>query len=61
VNSAEDWSGAAFEGATDVHRRSFAAASPERRMPRLEEALVLAEASGALGARRERQEACDRA
>ncbi len=54
MSSAEDWSGAALEGATDAHRRSFAAASPERRMPWLDEALALACAARAAGGLRPR-------
>lgn len=56
----EDWSAATFEGAAEHQRRAAAAASPARRLAWLEQALQLAEDSGALArVRRDRQRECN--
>ncbi|MDQ3503476.1 MAG: hypothetical protein M3486_07680 [Actinomycetota bacterium] len=55
-----DWSAATFEGAAEHQRRAAAACSPARRLAWLEQALRLAEASGALArVRRDRQVECE--
>lgn len=56
------WAAASFAGSEEALRRSVAAATPQQRLEWLEDALALAQSSGALQrARRERQSACDRA
>lgn len=55
-----DWSAATFEGAAEQQRSAAATASPARRLAWLEQALQLAQASGALARiRRDRQRECD--
>lgn len=55
-----DWSLGTFEGSARATARAVAAASPQERMDWLDEALALAEASGALArVRAERQRAVD--
>jgi predicted nucleotidyltransferase len=57
---AAQWSAATFDGLEAQQRRDVADASPERRLAWLEEALRLAQASGALArVRRDRQQQCD--
>lgn len=56
----EDWSAGTFAGLPVPQRRAVAGASPAQRLAWLEEALRLAEASGALlRARRARRRACE--
>lgn len=58
----EPWADATFDGAERRLRRAVAAATAQRRMDWLEEALELALASGALADdRRLRQERCEHA
>lgn len=54
------WEAATFDGLRELQHRDVAAVSPLARMLWLEEALQLAERSGALAvARRRRQRECD--
>ena len=56
----QDWSAGTFDGARRAQREDIARATPARRLAWLEEALVLAQASGALArARRDKQAWCD--
>ncbi|MDQ3610620.1 MAG: hypothetical protein M4D85_03250 [Actinomycetota bacterium] len=60
MTAPEDWSAATFEGAGEHQRRAAAATSPAHRLAWLEQALRLADASGALArVRRDRQLACE--
>lgn len=57
----DDWTAATFDGLTAVQRRSVAGSRPADRLAWLEQALQLAQASGALArALSARQRACDR-
>ncbi|MBW3641120.1 MAG: hypothetical protein KY451_15030 [Actinobacteria bacterium] len=60
MTAPKDWSAATFEGAGEHQRRAAAATSPAHRLAWLEQALRLAEASGALArVRRDRQVECE--